>query len=154
MEAPDGCRPAPSSRDTTSAVRARSPRADTGFDGGGVYNRSMSGLGRTLARLVGLTYTILGLWVFIINVIQFSYSGWTLVWILVSGVLGAVGGVFYLLSFDGPDRIRTRRTRFSGWVGMLVLALLPWSYSFVVLPMLLLTIPTLVVRRPPGDSRS
>jgi hypothetical protein len=87
--------------------------------------------------------TILGFWVFAINVIEDSYTGGTLRWILVSGALGGVGGVFYLLSFDGPSRLRTRWIRISGWMGMLVLAVLPWSFTFLVLPMFALTIPTL-----------
>jgi hypothetical protein len=87
--------------------------------------------------------TILGVWVFAINLIEDSYSGETLRWILASGGLGAVGGLLYLLSFDGPDSLRTRWIRISGWIGMLVLAVLPWSFSFLVLPMFALTIPTL-----------
>lgn len=100
-------------------------------------------MGQTYARFVGLVMTILGVWVFAINVIEDSYSGGTLRWILASGALGAVGGVLYLLSFDGPDPLRTRWVRVSGWIGMLVLAVLPWSFTFLVLPMFALTIPTL-----------
>lgn len=100
--------------------------------------------GQTLPRFVGLAMTILGVWVFAINLIEDSYTGGTRVWILASGALGAAGGLLYLLSFDGPDRFRTQWTRLSGWVGMLVLALLPWSFTFLVFPMVLLTISTLL----------
>jgi len=95
--------------------------------------------------------TMLGVWVLAINLIEDSYSGVIRVWILASGGLGAAGGLLYLLSFDGPDRFRTRWIRLSGWVGMLVLALLPWSFTFLVLPMVLLTIPTLLVRPDKGS---
>jgi hypothetical protein len=108
-------------------------------------------LGQTLARFAGVAMTILGVWVLTINLIEDSYSGGTRVWILASGALGAAGGLLYLLSFDGPDRFRTRLTRLSGWVGMLVLALLPWSFTFLVLPMVVLTIPTLLVRPDKGS---
>jgi hypothetical protein len=101
-------------------------------------------LGHAPARFVGLTMTLLGSWVVVINLIEDSYTGGTLVWILASGALGAVGGLLYLVSFDGPDQFRTRWTRYSGWLGMLVLALLPWSFTFLVLPMVLLTVPTLI----------
>ncbi len=87
--------------------------------------------------------TLLGIWIVAINLIEGSYSGTTSVWVLGAGTLGAVGGVLYLMSFDGPDRFRTRSTRLSGWLGMLVLALLPWSFTFLVVPMVVLTIPTL-----------
>lgn len=100
-------------------------------------------LGPALAPLVGLVMTMLGTWIFVINLIEDSYSGGTRIWILTSAVLGAVGGVLYLLSFDGPDRLRTRWVRLLGWTGMLVLAFVPWSFTFLVFPMLLLTIPTL-----------
>jgi len=87
--------------------------------------------------------TILGFWVFAINTIEDSYADGTLRWILVSGALGAVGGVLYLLSFDGPGQFRTRWIRVSGWIGMLALAVLPWSFTFLVFPMFALTVPTL-----------
>ena len=101
-------------------------------------------LGRTLARFVGLTFTILGIWILAINLIELSYSGATLAWVLASGLLGGAGGVFYLLSFDGPHRFRTRGSRIAGWIGMLVLAVLPSSLSFPLLAMVVLTIPTLL----------
>ncbi|HKX75992.1 MAG TPA: hypothetical protein VJR05_11465 [Acidimicrobiia bacterium] len=94
-------------------------------------------------RLMGLLVAGLGGWIAVSNLGEGSYMGGTLAWILVSGVFGAVGGVVYLLSFDGPDRFRTPSVRRLAWLGMLVMALLPWSFQFVLLPMLLLTLPTL-----------
>ncbi|MDH3308565.1 MAG: hypothetical protein OEO77_13740 [Acidimicrobiia bacterium] len=107
-------------------------------------------IGLTLARAVGLIVVLFGGWVFTINVIEDSYSGVTRAWILTSGVLGVVGGVLYLLSFDGSERFRSRRFRTAGWVGMLVLGLVPWSFSFLMLPMILMTIPTLALQPPRG----
>lgn len=103
-------------------------------------------LGPILARFVGLVMTILGTWIFVINLAEDSYSGGTRIWILTSAVLGVMGGVVYLLSFDGPDRFRTHWVRLLGWTGILVLAFLPWSFTFVVFPMVLLTIPTLFIQ--------
>ncbi len=95
-------------------------------------------------RLVGLATTIFGLWVVFINLIEVSYSGWILTWILSAGFLGALGGVLFLLSFDGPPRLGTRKMRLFGWLGMLFLAFLPWSFQFVMLPLVLLVLPALI----------
>lgn len=80
---------------------------------------------------------------FVINVVEVSYSGWILAWILFSGIAGAVGGVIYLLSFDGPERFRTRRHRFWGWGAMLLAFLLPTSLTLMLVPLVLLLIPSL-----------
>ena len=102
-------------------------------------------LSRALARFVGLIFAALGIWVLAINLVRLSYSGWILAWVLAAGALGATGGLLYLLSFGGSPRFRTARTRLAGWVGMLVLALLPTSVSFPLLAMLLATAPTLLM---------
>lgn len=111
-----------------------------------------SPLVRAFVRFVGLLFTLLGGWIFTVNIFAWilavnmfgdSYSGSVLAWIIFAGASGAVGGVLYLLSFDGPNRFRTRTVRLTGWVGMLVLGLLPWSFGFLMIPLLLLTIPTL-----------
>ena len=102
-------------------------------------------LSKALARLVGLIFIALGTWVFVINLVQLSYSGWILSWILAAGALGATGGLLYLLSFSGSPRFRTVRIRLIGWIGMLVLALLPTSIMFPLLAMLLATAPTLLM---------
>lgn len=108
-------------------------------------------LGQTLAKFVGLIFTVLGLWVLVVNLVDVSYSGAILAWILASGVLGCAGGLLYLLSFDGPERLRTRRARIIGWVGMVALAMLPTSLSIPLLAMVLLVIPTLVTRSDEGE---
>ena len=109
----------------------------------------MRQLARAFYRLVGLAVALLGAWVLFINLADISYSGWVLVWILSAGLFGALGGVLFLLSFDGPPRARTRQVRLLGWLGMLFLALLPWSFQFVMLPLVLLTLPALAT----GTSR-
>jgi hypothetical protein len=106
-------------------------------------------LGWSLARALGLIFVLLGTWVVVINSIERSYSAATLAWILVAGVLGATGGVVYLLGIDGSRRWRRRRVRAFGWAGMLTLAVLPSSLSLFLLPMLLLALPTLLLERLP-----
>jgi hypothetical protein len=114
----------------------------------------MRQLAEQFSRLVGLTYVLLGAWVLLVNVVEVlsvngvevRYSGWILVWILSAGFLGALGGVLFLLSFDGPARLQNRRVRFVGWLGILFLALLPWSFQFVMLPLALLLLPALNLR--------
>ena len=103
-------------------------------------------LGWSLARFVGLVFVLLGGWVFLINVVELSYSGGILIWIVLSGLFGAVGGVAYLLSIDGPERFRSRKVRSLGWFGMAALAILPTSVSLILIPMLVLTLPTLFIR--------
>ncbi len=98
---------------------------------------------RAFARFVGLLFTLLGGWIFAVNIFDDSYSGAVLAWIIFAGASGAIGGVVYLLSFDGPARFRTLKVRLSGWLGMLILGLLPWSFAFLMIPLVLLQIPTL-----------
>ncbi len=98
-------------------------------------------MGRTFAKFVGLVIMILGAWVVIINIGEAFrstgvYQGWILLWILGSGLAGAVGGLFYLVSFDGPQRFRTTRTRLLSWLGMLGGALIP----SMILPMLVVLV--------------
>ncbi len=90
-------------------------------------------------------FVALGIWVVVANLIQFADSGWTLVLILAAGALGSTGGMLYLLSFGDRARFTNRRTRLIGWIGMLVVALLPSSLSLPLLAMLLATAPTLLM---------
>ncbi len=108
-------------------------------------------LTRTFGRLVGLTFTILGFWVLIVNVVEQAYAGWVLVWIIGAGLAGTAGGMLYLLSFDGPSRFRNRAARLIGWGGMLFLSVLPTSVTLVLFPLVLLAIPTLFLREDKGS---
>jgi hypothetical protein len=112
----------------------------------------MRRLAPTFCRLIGLASTMLGMWVLLINSVELSYSGWILAWILSAGFLGGIGGILFLLSFDGPARLRKLRVRLLGWAGMLFLAFLPWSFQFVLLPLVLLVLPALNVQLPGSRS--
>jgi hypothetical protein len=112
----------------------------------------MRRLAQSFYRLVGLMFALLGAWVLYVNLPEINYSGWILVWILSAGLFGLVGGALFLLSFDGPVRLRASRVRLLGWLGIMVLALLPWTFQFVMLPLALLLIPALKVDPSTSDS--
>ena len=109
-------------------------------------------LGRRFARLVGLAFTLFGIWIFTINMVLGSAPAAIRAWVLATGLAGAVGGVLFLLSLDGPDRFRPRSVRIASWSGMLVHALLPTSFSFFLLALAVLVTPALLVR--PAQSRT
>ncbi|MGH3650798.1 MAG: hypothetical protein ACRDU9_08830 [Acidimicrobiia bacterium] len=108
-------------------------------------------MGWMFARFVAVSVGILHAWMFVINLVELSYEGWTLAWIIFSGLVGAVGGVAYLLTLDGPARFRTRRLRVWGWVGMLAAVMLPTSLTLMLVPLVLALVPTLFMRPAPRE---
>lgn len=114
----------------------------------------MRRIGLSFARLVGLAVMILGALIFIVNIGDRGWDSWILVWILASGLLGAMSGLAFLFSFDGPDRFKSRSVRVLGWLGMLVSVSLPTSLTFILVPMVLLALPTVFIPpRPVGGSQ-
>lgn len=97
------------------------------------------------ARFVAITVAILGAWIFVINLIQLDGGFWILVWVILSGLFGAVGGVLYLLSMDGPTRFQSRGWRILGWSAMLASVVLPTNLALMLIPLVLLLIPSLFV---------
>jgi hypothetical protein len=96
---------------------------------------------RTFARLTGLVVLLYGAWMFSVNLLE-GVTGsngydprWMLFLVLGFGLAGAIGGILFLLSLDGPPRFRTRSYRLIGWVGMLICAVLPTSLYYVLLIM-------------------
>jgi hypothetical protein len=61
------------------------------------------------------------------------------------GLVGVVGGVTFLLGWDGPVRFRSSMTRTLGWLGMMFMAFLPWSFTFLFFPLVALSGLTLLV---------
>lgn len=105
-------------------------------------------MARMYARFVAISVAILGAWIFVINLFELDGEFWILSWVLLSGLAGAAGGVLYLLSMDGPERFRTRSRRFIGWLAMLVSVMLPTSLTLMLVPLVLLLIPSLFAMRP------
>ena len=106
-------------------------------------------MGRMFARFVAVSVTLVSGWMFLNNVLELRYGGWVLAWILGSGLVGALGGVAYLISLDGPERYRTRPYRWGGWAAMLAAVMLPTSLTFMLVPLVLLLVPSLFMR--PGS---
>lgn len=101
-------------------------------------------MGRVFVRFVAVSVVLISGWTFLLNIAQpEAWEPWVYVWIIASGLLGAVGGVAYLLSYDGPARFRTRILRWGGWAAMLAAVALPTSLTFMLVPLVLLLIPTL-----------
>lgn len=99
---------------------------------------SLRWIGLMFARLVALAVATVSGWMLFVNLADISYAGWVLAWILVSGLVGSVAGVVFLLSLDGPARFRTTRIRLWSWAGMTAAVLIPTSLSLFLLPMVLL----------------
>lgn len=112
---------------------------------------TLRSVGWMFARLVAFAVGLVSVWMFIINIVEVSYEGTILAWILLSGVAGAAGAAFYLLSIDGPERFRTRARRAMGWVAMFAAMILPSSLSFFLLPLVTLLLPSLFMIRSPEE---
>lgn len=103
-------------------------------------------MGRAFARLVALIIMILSGWALLVNVIDLirgdiEAPGLAAVLVVSAGISGALGGLAYLASFDGPSTLRTQRLRLAGWFGMLIATLLPTSFTLMVLPIVLVVCP-------------
>lgn len=114
----------------------------------------MKRVGWMFARFVALAVAMFGAWLFIANVTELDYSGGVLAWILVSGALGAFGGSLFLLSIDGPERFRRRGLRVLGWLGMLACVILPTALSILMLPLVVVLLPTLFMRASGADEQA
>lgn len=103
-------------------------------------------MGWMFARFVGVSVTLISGWMLVINLVDRGYTGWVMTWILGSGLVGALGGVVYLLSLDGVERMRTRAWRIGGWVAMLAAVVIPTSLTFMLVPLVLVLFPSLFLR--------
>jgi len=100
-------------------------------------------VGWMFARLVALAVLIVSGWMLVINLVDVSYEGRILAWILLSGVVGVAGAILYLASIDGPPRYHTRPRRALGWGAMLAAMYLPSTLSYFLLPVVALLLPTI-----------
>jgi len=102
-------------------------------------------MGRIFARFVAVSVAILSAWLFVVNITQpGAWEPWVYVWIIASGLAGTMGAVIYLLSLDGPGRFHTRLFRWGGWAMMLLAVVLPTTLTFMLVPLVLVLIPTLL----------
>ena len=108
-------------------------------------------MGRMYARFVAVSIVILSAWMFAINLGDRGWDSWVQAWILASGLIGTAGGVVYILSLDGAEVFRTKRFRIFGWTGMLLAVLLPTALTFMLVPMVLLLVPSLFRVDAPQD---
>ncbi len=112
----------------------------------------------TFARFIALTVFLFAFWVFA-NVLRDALTGvaydqlWTPWLILGVAVVGLVGSVVFLLSFDGPRRWHTRGRRFFGWCGMMFFALLPTQLIMVMVPLTALGLLALLIPPTSGVAR-
>lgn len=103
------------------------------------------------ARLIGLMVVALGTWMVSANVVEHvlgenTYDPtWMLFVVIGFGLVGVVGGVTFLLGWDGPPRFRSSMIRTLGWLGMIFMAFLPWSFTFLFFPLVALAGLTLLV---------
>lgn len=103
------------------------------------------------ARLIGLLVVVLSAWMVSVNVVQHVFGENTydppamLYVVLGFGLVGMVGGTVFLLSWDGPQRFRSPALRVVGWLGMMFMAFLPWSFTFLFFPLVALASLTLLV---------
>ena len=103
------------------------------------------------ARLIGLLVVVLSAWMVSVNVVQHVFGENTydppamLYVVLGFGLVGMVGGTVFLLSWDGPQRFRSPALRVVGWLGMMFMAFLPWSFTFLFFPLVALAGLTLLV---------
>lgn len=114
-------------------------------------------MGRMLVRFVGLIFLLYGLLLFVGSLIDMAQGEvdapwWAIAWVLASGLVALVGGVTFILSFDGPPRWRSRLRRGVGVGLMLASSLLPSTVGSVVFVFAILSIVTMWVPIEGGDT--
>lgn len=96
-------------------------------------------LATRLTRVIGLAVLLYSGVVFLGNLLgaaggaRYDSLGILLVIVAVGGV-GLAGSVVFLLSIDGPASWRTTTRRAVGWLGMMISALLPTSWLYLIAP--------------------
>jgi hypothetical protein len=96
-------------------------------------------LATRLARVIGVAVLLYSGVVFFGNVLGAAggakYDSLEILLVIVAvGAVGLAGSVVFLLSIDGPQSWRTTIRRAVGWLGMMIAALLPTSWLFLIAP--------------------
>jgi hypothetical protein len=97
----------------------------------------------SVARLIGLAFAMYGAWILLGTLASViaggSYDPTWVPWLVMGVCLaGLLGSVTLLLSIDGPARWRNRTRRALGWLGLMILAVLPTQAILVMFPLGLL----------------
>jgi len=103
----------------------------------------MRALANRLARLVGIAVLLYSGVIFFGNAIGAmagaEYDSVEIMLLIVGiGAIGLAGSIVFLLSLDGPESWRTTTRRVLGWIGMMIAAVLPTSWLFLIAPVTLL----------------
>jgi hypothetical protein len=104
----------------------------------------------TYARFVGLAGLLFATMVFFGQVVgafggALSDTPWLVAALACLGLTGIGGSVLYLLSFDGTPHQRTRPRRMLGWAGMMFCASMPTGYLFLIAPLVLSGLFTMLI---------
>ena len=108
-------------------------------------------MGRMLARFVGLIFVLYGALLFFGNL--FSYFGgnvdapwWAISWVLASGLVAMGGGAGFIVTFDGPEKWRTRKRRAIAVAMMMLSSFVPSTVGAITFVLALLATPSTWVR--------
>jgi hypothetical protein len=111
----------------------------------------MRSVAATFARFLGLTVFLYAAWVFVASfanlVAGVAYDPLWTPWVILGiAVVGLSGSIAFLLSFDGPQRWRTRGRRSLGWFGMMFCALLPSQLIVIMAPLTAVGVFSMLIR--------
>jgi len=103
----------------------------------------MRALANRLARLVGIAVLLYSGVILFGNAIGAmagaDYDSVEIMLLIVGiGAMGLAGSIVFLLSLDGPESWRRTTRRALGWIGMMIAAVLPTSWLFLIAPVTLL----------------
>ncbi len=113
-------------------------------------------MGRMLARFVGVIFVLYGALLFFGNL--FGLIGgnvdapwWAILWVLASGALAMAGGVFFILTFDGPGPWRAKRRRATAVALMMLSSFVPSTVGAITFVFAVLAVPSIWVRGDRAD---
>lgn len=108
-------------------------------------------MGRILARFVGLIFVLYGALLLFGNLIGLiggtvDAPWWAVLWVLSSGAVAMVGGVLFILTFDGPASWRAKRRRVVAVALMMLSSFVPSTVGAITFVFAVLAIPSIWVR--------
>ena len=104
----------------------------------------MRPLATRLARVIGLAVLLYSLVILLGTIVgalggAVSDTPWLLILVIAVGAVGLAGSIVFLLSLDGPRDCGGRLARrAAGWTGMMIAAVLPTSWLYLIAPVTLL----------------